>query len=103
MVKQPKRLRRQFDALSRRVPVARLPIERLLDHRMRLLRVPAAVLLILGGLLSVLPVLGLWMLPLGFMLLAVDVPQLQPVVSNAMIRFRRQLARWRRGSSNSTS
>src|SRR5207237_7342735 len=28
--------------------------------------------LVLGGLLSFLPVLGLWMLPLGFMVLSVD-------------------------------
>ena len=38
------------------------------------LRVPAALLFTLGGLLSVLPFLGLWMLPLGVALLAEDVP-----------------------------
>jgi hypothetical protein len=103
MGKQSKRLRRQFEALARGMPVTRQPIERLLDHRMRLLRVPAALLLMIGGLFSVLPVLGLWMLPLGLMLLAVDVPQIQPAVSNTMIRVRRQVARWRRGSGNSTS
>jgi hypothetical protein len=39
-------------------------------------RIPAGVLLILGGLPSILPVLGLWMLPLGLALLAQDVPPL---------------------------
>jgi hypothetical protein len=39
-------------------------------------RIPAAVLLICGGLLSILPVLGLWMLPLGLILLAEDIPAL---------------------------
>ena len=39
-------------------------------------RIPAGVLLILGGLLSILPILGLWMLPLGLALLADDVPPL---------------------------
>lgn len=36
------------------------------------LRVPTAALLIVGGLLSFLPVLGIWMLPLGIALLAED-------------------------------
>lgn len=40
-------------------------------------RIPAALLFILGGLLSVLPVLGLWMLPVGFALFAEDVPGLK--------------------------
>jgi hypothetical protein len=34
-------------------------------------------LLILGGIFSVLPVLGIWMLPLGLILLAEDVPVLR--------------------------
>lgn len=38
------------------------------------LRVPVAFLFLLGGLLSILPLLGLWMLPLGIALLAEDVP-----------------------------
>ena len=40
-------------------------------------RVPLAFLLIIGGILSFLPVLGLWMLPLGLLLFAQDVPPLQ--------------------------
>jgi hypothetical protein len=40
-------------------------------------RIPIAVLLIAGGFLSFLPVLGLWMLPLGLVLFAQDVPPLQ--------------------------
>jgi hypothetical protein len=41
------------------------------------IRVPAAVLLICGGLLGFLPVLGFWMAPLGLSLLAEDVPPLR--------------------------
>jgi hypothetical protein len=44
----------------------------------RLARIPLAALLILGGIFSFLPVLGLWMLPLGLLLFAQDVPMLQP-------------------------
>jgi hypothetical protein len=40
-------------------------------------RIPVAVLLVVGGTLSFLPVLGLWMLPLGLVLFAQDVPVLQ--------------------------
>ena len=40
-------------------------------------RVPLAFLLIVGGICSFLPVLGLWMLPLGLLLFAQDVPPLQ--------------------------
>jgi hypothetical protein len=40
-------------------------------------RIPAGVLLIFGGLLSILPILGVWMLPLGLALLADDAPPLR--------------------------
>jgi hypothetical protein len=43
----------------------------------RLARIPLAILLIVGGIFSFLPVLGLWMLPLGLLLFAQDVPILQ--------------------------
>lgn len=41
------------------------------------LRIGAAILFILGGIFSILPVLGLWMLPVGLALLAQDVPALK--------------------------
>jgi hypothetical protein len=59
-------------------------------------RVPAGVTLIAGGVLSFLPVLGLWMLPLGLLLLAIDLPALRPPVSAAAIRIRRRWKTWRR-------
>jgi hypothetical protein len=42
------------------------------------LRIPAGIVLIVGGLLSFLPILGLWMLPLGAMLLSDDLSSLRP-------------------------
>jgi hypothetical protein len=42
-----------------------------------LVRIPLAILLMVGGVFSFLPVLGLWMLPLGLALIAQDVPLLQ--------------------------
>ena len=47
------------------------------------IRIVAAILLILGGLFSILPVLGLWMLPLGLALLAQDVPALKVPMERA--------------------
>jgi len=43
----------------------------------RLVRIPLAILLIAGAFSVFLPVLGLWMLPLGLLLVAQDVPMLQ--------------------------
>ena len=101
MGKDSKRLRRQFDALSRAVPATRHLTDRLLQDRMRLVRVPIAVVMLFGGVFSFLPVLGLWMLPLGLMLLALDVPLLRPWVSNLLIRARRRIDVWRhRGATD---
>ena len=49
----------------------------------RLARIPLALLLIVGGIFSFLPVLGLWMLPLGLLLVALDVPVLQKPMSRS--------------------
>jgi hypothetical protein len=63
---------------------------------MHLIRIPLAILLILGGVFSFLPILGLWMLPLGLAVLAVDVPPLKRPVGNALVRLQRWIARTRR-------
>jgi hypothetical protein len=47
-------------------------------------RIPLALLLILGGIFSILPVLGLWMLPVGLLLFAQDVPWLQPPLARML-------------------
>jgi len=61
-----------------------------------IVRLPIAVLFILGGLLSILPFLGLWMLPVGLLLLSVDLPLLRAPLSNMMIRTRRRYDIWLR-------
>src|SRR5262249_5302046 len=52
------------------------------------IRVGLGILLIAGGLLGFLPVLGFWMIPLGLLVLSVDIP----IVRRC---WRRQLAVWR--------
>ena len=53
-----------------------------------------ALLLIAGGLLSFLPVLGLWMLPLGLLLLAEDVPPLRRASDRVLDRVERRWPHW---------
>jgi hypothetical protein len=43
----------------------------------RWVRIPLGIVLILGGIAGFLPLLGFWMLPLGLLLLAHDIPFLQ--------------------------
>ncbi len=95
--KARRRLARQFDAMERAAPRRIRPAIRAIQSRRALpVRVPAGLLLLLGGLLSFLPVLGLWMLPMGLLLLAVDLPPLRGPISAAIIRVRRRWAKWRR-------
>lgn len=57
----------------------------------RWVRIPLAFLLIVGGIFSFLPILGLWMLPLGLLLFAQDVPWLQPPLARALGWVERKL------------
>jgi hypothetical protein len=58
------------------------------------IRMPAGVLLICGGLLGFLPVLGFWMLPLGLMLLAEDVPPLRSARARILDWIERRYPSW---------
>jgi hypothetical protein len=90
------RLDRQFNRIGRQVPAAAGFLRWVRQPHMHLVRIPLAILLILGGIFSFLPILGLWMLPLGLAVLAVDVPPLKRPVGNALVRLQRWLARMRR-------
>lgn len=101
---QQRRFNRQFKLLQRLIPRLAGALEILRRDSWRPLRLPLSILLIAGGLLSVLPLLGIWMLPAGLLMLSLDVPALRAPVSAAIIRARRRLSllrRWwqrRRGS-----
>jgi hypothetical protein len=60
------------------------------------LRIPLGLTLVAGGLLSFLPVLGIWMLPLGLLLLAQDLPFLRRPVRRALVWAERRWIRWKR-------
>jgi hypothetical protein len=100
MTRRERRFQRQFDALERLVPPLRGPMSTLRRDSWFPIRFPVALLLIAGGLFSFLPVLGIWMLPLGLLLLAVDLPILRGPISAVVIRARRKARllakRWKR-------
>lgn len=94
--KHEHRLRRQFEALERLLPVGKGFVRALRQRHYRMVRIPLALFLIPSGLLGFLPILGFWMLPAGLLLLAVDVPAMRPAISAALIRGRRRIELWRR-------
>jgi len=72
------RLHRRLDQFADKLPdwIGRV-VQWLRSPGARWLRVPIALLLIAGGCVGFLPVLGFWMVPLGLLVLALDVPILQ--------------------------
>jgi hypothetical protein len=92
-----RRHERRLDRLERQLPERAARILRWLRNpEAKWIRSPLGGLLVLGGLLSFLPILGIWMLPLGLLLLAQDIPLLKRPTSSAMIRIERRWAEWRR-------
>ena len=53
-------------------------------------RTIVGVLLIIGGILGFLPVLGFWMIPLGFFVLSID----SPIVRKFRRRMEIKIGRW---------
>ena len=87
MTRRERRFLRQFDMLERSFPQGKSLLEALRSNRWRLLRIPLALILILGGLVSFLPVLGVWMLPLGLLILSIDFPPVRRLRRNLTVRF----------------
>jgi hypothetical protein len=62
-------------------------------------RIALGALLILGGFLWFLPILGLWMLPLGLTVLSYDIPVVRTWRRRAVLYWRRRI----RGKGKQTS
>ena len=86
-VKHDPHLQRLLDALPR---PARQSYEWLIRPQAKWVRLPLGLALIAGGALSFLPVLGLWMLPIGALLVGEDIPPVRP----ATLRVLGRLQRW---------
>lgn len=98
---------RRVDALSAKLPDGlRRALDWLREPSRFWVRLGAALLFILGGVFAILPVLGLWMLPVGLALLSQDVPALKVPLEHAARWVERTWAKvvaaWRRrfGPSN---
>jgi hypothetical protein len=91
------RLDRQLDRLEQELPERAARFLRWLRApSSRWVRIPAGILLMVGGVFSFLPILGLWMVPLGALLLAQDIPFLRRPVGRALVWLERQWIKWKR-------
>jgi hypothetical protein len=91
------RLQREFDRFERWLPGwLGGTLHWVRNPRAWWIRLPLGLLMIVSGFLGFLPVLGFWMLPLGLLLIALDVPLLQKPVASAIIRGRQKIRKWRR-------
>ena len=96
-------LRIAFWHLEREVPgpIARA-LRKLRRPDARWLRIPVGLFFVVGGLASFLPVLGIWMLPLGLLLIAYDVPFLREPVGRFTIWGTQKWASFRRSALSRT-
>ncbi|SMY06004.1 hypothetical protein [Flavimaricola marinus] len=90
---KPSRFDRQFTVLERQFPAFRGALRSIRTGRGRFVRLPLAILLIFGGMLAILPVLNLWMLPVGLLLLAIDLPFLQGPIGALIVCMRRRASK----------
>ena len=97
MRKEEARLNRQFDRIGRTSPASSGFLQWIRQPGSRWVRLPLGVLLMLGGVFSFLPVLGVWMLPLGAFLLALDLPFLQGPINRLSFWVQRKWQNWQRG------
>lgn len=61
----------------------------------RLVRIPVGGLLVICGLLGFLPIFSVWMLPLGLLLLARDVPAIEPPLARLFAWINRNYPGWK--------
>jgi hypothetical protein len=86
---------RRLELLVRRLPRRLQAVVRWLRRpAARWVRIPAGLLLIVASLFSILPILGLWMLPLGLVLLAEDVPPVRRATGRVLAWIERRRPHW---------
>ncbi|MCD7060355.1 hypothetical protein [Pelagibacterium xiamenense] len=102
MNKDQTRLERLFLRIERRFPRFGRAIWYIRQPWAILIRIPLGLLLIVGGVFSFLPILGVWMLPLGILLLAVDLPFLRRPLNAVVIQSERRYRQWRRTRRKAT-
>ena len=83
----------EMDRLLKRIPerISRV-IRKVRGRKWAAYRIPLGIALIAGGIIGFLPVLGFWMVPLGLVLLAQDVPFLRPPFARLLAKLNNKLA-----------
>lgn len=90
---EKRKLDRLIDRLSAKLPDrAAAIVAWLVSPSGIFIRLPLGLLLTVGGVFSFLPLLGLWMLPLGILLIAVDFPPVRRWVIRTWPKIE---SRWR--------
>ncbi|MBE7618086.1 hypothetical protein NO263_16290 [Gluconacetobacter entanii] len=86
---------RRMELLVRRLP-ARIQslVRRLRRPSARWIRVPVGIVLVPAGFLAILPVFGLWMTPLGLLLLAEDISFLRRGMARLLAWVERRHPGW---------
>jgi hypothetical protein len=90
-------LDRQFEQVEQKLPDAMARFVRWLRQpSSRWVRIPAAFLLIMAGFVGFLPILGFWMIPLGLLLVAQDIPFLRGPIARLLAWSVARLDAWKR-------
>ena len=89
-------LDRVFDRFEKRLPDGAARLIRLVRQpSFRWFRIPAAIILIAAGFVGFLPILGFWMIPLGLLLIAQDVPFLRRPMARMLTWLEARWEAWR--------
>ncbi len=95
--KEERRIERCLGRLLKRLRIGTRHLGWLSESRSgRRTRIALGVAFVIGGLLGFLPVLGFWMIPVGLVLLARDVPRLRRPVGRTLVLAERRWRAWRR-------
>jgi hypothetical protein len=87
----------QFERLEKMLPGGmRRLVHWLKGPSSRWVRIPLAILLVAGGFVGFLPILGFWMVPLGLILIAQDIPFLRKPVARLIAWGIDRWERWQR-------
>ena len=91
-LRNKQRFERQFRYFAARLPV----LDGLRRPGWMVARLIIGLVMIAGGMLAILPVLNVWMIPLGLLVLAIDLPMLQGPVTRVIIYARRRVEHYKR-------
>jgi hypothetical protein len=86
-VKAPEACRHEYSHRTAMKSRGERVLSSLRKPKLRLARIPAGVLLVLGGVVGFLPLVGFWMVPLGLAVLAIDFP-----IADRLLRKLRNLS-----------